>query len=133
MPTAPPPSNDLPQPSRFIVGIDLGTTNSAVGYVDTDREPWRVETFRVPQLVDVGQVETLETLPSFHYQPVADEATAAGLRLPWSREAPPYTVGVFAREQGSRAPGRLIASAKSWLCHSGVDRTADLLPWQGAA
>ena len=133
MPTAPTPSDDLPQPSRFIVGIDLGTTNSAVGYVDTDREPWRVETFRVPQLVDVGQVEALETLPSFHYQPVADEATAAGLRLPWSREAPPYTVGVFAREQGSRAPARLIASAKSWLCHSGVDRTADLLPWQGAA
>ena len=133
MPTAPTPSNDLPEPSRFIVGIDLGTTNSAVGYVDTDREPWRVETFRVPQLVDVGQVEALETLPSFHYQPVADEATAAGLRLPWSREVPPYTVGVFAREQGSRAPARLIASAKSWLCHSGVDRTADLLPWQGAA
>jgi molecular chaperone DnaK (HSP70) len=133
MPTAPTPSNDLPQPSRFIVGIDLGTTNSAVGYVDTDHEPWRVETFRIPQLVDVGQLETLETLPSFHYQPVADEATAAGLRLPWSRETPPYTVGVFAREQGSRAPARLIGSAKSWLCHSGVDRTADLLPWQGAA
>lgn len=133
MPTDPTSSGDLPQPSRFIVGIDLGTTNSAVGYVDTHREPWRVETFRVPQLVDVGQVEALETLPSFHYQPLADEATAAGLRLPWSHEAPPYTVGVFAREQGSRAPARLIASAKSWLCHSGVDRTADLLPWQGAA
>jgi molecular chaperone DnaK (HSP70) len=55
------------------------------------------------------------------------------LRLPWHRDPPKYTVGVFAREQGSRAPARLIASAKSWLCHSGVDRTADLLPWQGAA
>ncbi len=126
-------SAEIPQPSRFIVGVDLGTTNSAVGYVDTSREPWRVQTFRIPQLVDVGQVEALDTLPSFHYQPVADQATAAGLRLPWCREAPTHAVGAFAREQGSRAPTRLIASAKSWLCHSGVDRTADLLPWQGAA
>lgn len=133
MSTSPMPADDLSQPSRFIVGIDLGTTNSAVGFVDTSREPWQVETFRIPQLVDVGQVEALETLPSFHYQPVADQATAAGLRLPWSREVPAYAVGMFAHEQGSRAPARLIASAKSWLCHSGVDRTADLLPWQGAA
>ena len=125
--------DDLAQPSRFIVGIDLGTTNSAVGYVDTSREPWRVQTFRIPQLVDVGQVEALDTLPSFHYQPVVDETTAAGLRLPWCRESPAHAVGAFAREQGSRAPSRLIASAKSWLCHSGVDRTADLLPWQGAS
>jgi len=133
MPTGPTSADDLPQPSRFIVGIDLGTTNSAVGYVDTSREPWRVQTFRIPQLVDVGQVEALDSLPSFHYQPVADQATAAGLRLPWDRDPREYSVGVFAREQGSRAPARLIASAKSWLCHSGVDRTADLLPWQGAA
>jgi hypothetical protein len=133
MPSRPPPSDDLPPPSRFIVGIDLGTTNSAVGYVDTSREPWQVQTFLVPQLVDVGQVEALETLPSFHYQPIADEATASGLRLPWSRQPQAYAVGVFAREQGGRAPSRLIASAKSWLCHSGVDRTAELLPWQGAS
>jgi len=133
MPTGPTFADDLPQPSRYIVGIDLGTTNSAVGYVDTRREPWQVQTCRIPQLVDVGQVEALESLPSFHYQPVADQATAAGLRLPWNRQPPEYAVGVFAREQGSRVPSRLIASAKSWLCHSGVDRTADLLPWQGAA
>ena len=133
MPTGSPFADDLSQPSRFIVGIDLGTTNSAVGYVDTSREPWRVQTFRIPQLVDVGQVEALESLPSFHYQPLADQAAAGGLQLPWQREPPAYAVGVLAREQGSRAPSRLIASAKSWLCHSGVDRTAELLPWQGAA
>ena len=73
-----------------------------MGYVDTSREPWRVQTFRIPQLVDVGQVEALDTLPSFHYQPVADETTAAGLRLPWCRETPTHAVGMFAREQGSR-------------------------------
>jgi molecular chaperone DnaK (HSP70) len=122
-----------PQPSRYIVGIDLGTTNSAVGYVDTRREPWRVLTFPVPQLVDVGQVEARETLPSFHYQPPAGERAGQGVRLPWQAEAPDHLTGVLAREQGARSPGRLVSSAKSWLCHSGVDRTADLLPWQGAA
>ena len=121
-----------PQPSRYIVGIDLGTTNSAVGYVDTHREPWRVQALRVPQLVDVGQVEPLQTLPSFLYQPTQDERAGEGLRLPWHREVPDRVAGLLAREQGARSPGRLIASAKSWLCHSGVDRTAELLPWQAA-
>ncbi len=121
------------QPSRYIVGIDLGTTNSAVGYVDTHREPWRVQTLRVPQLVDVGQIEPLQTLPSFLYQPTPDERSGKGWRLAWHREVPDRVAGVLAREQGARKPGRLIASAKSWLCHSGVDRTGDLLPWQAAA
>jgi hypothetical protein len=124
---------DLELPSRYIVGIDLGTTNSAVSFVDTRREPWQVQTFGIPQLVDAGQVEARETLPSFHYQPLADEIAGDALGLPWSREIPSYAVGVFAREQGTRAPSRLIVSAKSWLCHSGVDRTAELLPWQCAA
>ena len=127
------PFLDEPEaPSRYIVGIDLGTTNSAVSYVDTSREPWKVRTFLVAQLVDAGQVEARETFPSFHYQPAAGEMSPDALRLPWTRKATGYAVGVFAQEQGGRAPGRLIASAKSWLCHSGVDRTAEVLPWQGA-
>lgn len=120
-------------PPRFIVGIDLGTTNSAVGFIDTAAEEWRVQTLAVPQFVDAGQVEALETLPSFHYQPTAAEALDGSLRLPWQKHAADHVVGVFARDQGGRVPGRLIASAKSWLCHSGVDRTAELLPWHGAA
>jgi molecular chaperone DnaK (HSP70) len=119
-------------PSRFVVGIDLGTTNSAMAYVDTSAEPWRVETFAVPQLVAPGQVEAREVLPSFHYQPAGGELPAGALRLPWSNAEPGHTVGFFARDHGALVPGRLIASAKSWLCHGGVDRTADLLPWQGA-
>jgi len=118
---------------RYVVGIDLGTTNSAVTYVDTSESPWRVRTFAVPQLVAPGQVEKRETLPSFHYQPAAREMGQGALRLPWSTEEPETAVGFFARDHGSMVPGRLIASAKSWLCHSGVDRTADLLPWHGAA
>lgn len=122
-----------PPPSRYIVGIDLGTTNSALAYVDTAREPWTVQVFLVPQLVDMGQVESRETLPSFHYQPTAAELDATGLRLPWQRRGLDHLVGLLAREQGARSPGRLVASAKSWLCHSGVDRTAELLPWQALA
>lgn len=121
-----------PTAPRYVVGIDLGTTNSAVGYVDSAESPWRVRVFAVPQLVAAGQVEARETLPSFHYQPAAGELGAGAMRLPWSRQEPEYVVGSFARDQGALAPGRLVVSAKSWLSHSGVDRTAPLLPWHGA-
>ena len=120
------------RPSRYVVGIDLGTTNSAVAYVDTQQSPWQVVDLPIQQLVAPGQVEARETLPSFHYQATTAEAGGGALRLPWSDEDPSCAVGFFARDQGTQAPGRLIASAKSWLCHAGVDRTAELLPWQGA-
>ncbi|HUT91287.1 MAG TPA: Hsp70 family protein [Thermoguttaceae bacterium] len=119
--------------SRYVVGFDLGTTNSAVCYVDTEQDPWRVQTFRVPQLVAPGQVEARETLPSFLYQPAPGELPADALRLPWHGADATHAVGFFARDHGANVPGRLIASAKSWLCHSGVDRTAPVLPWHGAA
>lgn len=118
--------------SRYVVGVDLGTTNSAVGYVDTARPELRVETFLVPQLVAPGEIESRETLPSFHYQAAPGEFPADALRMPWDKVAPDYCVGTFARDHGSASPARLIASAKSWLCHAGVDRTAPLLPWHGA-
>ncbi len=116
-----------------MVGIDLGTTNSAVAYVDTQESPWQVRVLMIPQLVASGVVEARDTLPSFHYEAAAGEAAGGALRLPWDQEDPHVVGGVFARDQGGRNPGRLITSAKSWLCHSGVDRTADLLPWHGAA
>ena len=130
-------------PSRFVVGIDLGTTNCAVGYVDTSEAAWKVRTFRVPQLVAAGQVEPRDTLPSFHYQPGAGEFSPESVRLPWHSDGqagtgPPHEkqpgrsiVGTFARDHGVLSQGRLIESAKSWLCHAGVDRTAELLPWHG--
>ena len=119
--------------SRYVIGFDLGTTNSAVAYVDTGKEPWRIETFTVPQLVAPGQIEARESLPSFHYQPASGELAAGALKCPWHKTAPTFAVGVFARDHGAMVPGRLINSAKSWLCHSGVDRTAPLLPWHGAS
>lgn len=117
--------------ARYVVGIDLGTTNSAVAFADLEDPRLGVQTLLVPQVVGPGQVERRDVLPSFHYQPAEGEFPAESLALPWERK-PGHVVGVFARDQGVRAPGRLVASAKSWLCHPGVDRTADLLPWHGA-
>ena len=124
-------SADPSQSSRFVVGLDLGTTNSALAFVDTHEQTRRIQTFLVPQVVAPGVIEPRETLPSFLYQPATGEFTPESLRLPWA-ESPGEIVGQFARDHGTLVPGRLISSAKSWLCHSGVDRTADLLPWQGA-
>jgi len=117
---------------RFVVGMDLGTTNSAVCYVDTAESPWQIRTLPIPQLVAPGVVEAREVLPSFHYEPAPGEFDPASLRLPFGPIQTDYVVGILARDHGANVPGRLIASAKSWLCHAGVDRTAPLLPWHGA-
>jgi molecular chaperone DnaK (HSP70) len=119
--------------SRYVVGIDLGTTNSAAAYFDTHEMPRQLRTVEIPQVVAPFQIEGRQTLPSFHYQATATEAEAGALRLPWGDPPANYAVGTFARDEGITKPGRLIASAKSWLSHSGVDRTAELLPWQGDA
>jgi hypothetical protein len=122
----------MQEASRFVVGIDLGTTNSAVGYVDTAAPRWQVHTFAIPQYVAPGELEARETLPSFHYEAAQGEWGNGALRLPWDTSEPHYAVGVFARDHGATVPGRLIASTKSWLCHSGVDRSAAILPWHAA-
>lgn len=116
--------------SRYTVGIDLGTTNSALAYVDTTKTPQEVVTFSIPQLVAAGTVESVEVLPSFHYEPASGEFAPGQLRLPGRSADEPVVVGRFARDHGTQVPARLVASAKSWLCHPGVDRQADLLPWQ---
>ncbi|MDB5294032.1 MAG: Chaperone protein DnaK, partial [Phycisphaerales bacterium] len=134
-------------PPRYLVGIDLGTSNSAVAFVDPAEKVWAVQDFPIPQLVAAGLVEPRPALPSFHYEAAAGELPPGGLRLPWSPAAAPAAVvadgaaddadpravvGLFARDHGAAVPGRLVSSAKSWLSHSGVDRTAGLLPWHGA-
>ena len=102
-----------------------------MAFVDTTEKKRPIHTFQVPQVVAPGLVEARETLPSFHYQPASGEFPSESLRLPWTAGGN-YIVGHFARDHGTLVPGRQISSAKSWLCHNGVDRTADLLPWQGA-
>ena len=116
--------------SRFVVGIDLGTTNSALAYYDASLGDKAVLThLKIPQVVAPGVVEDRPLLPSFLYLPGPGEQPAGALNLPWDAERD-YCVGEFARVFGSQAPTRLVASAKSWLCHSGVDRKAPILPWR---
>src|SRR3954465_15411976 len=117
--------------SRYIVGIDLGTTNCAVAYVDTrgrERPSADIRLFEVPQLVAAGETAPRTMLPSFLYLPGAHDLPPGAARLPWKRDAD-RIVGEYARIQGARVPGHLVASAKSWLCHPGVDREAEILPW----
>ena len=120
------------QQSHFVVGIDLGTTNCAMAYVDTRKENRRVEVFKIEQLVDFGASARLETLPSFHYELTDQELNSVDKRLRFGEpESECGVVGTLARERTLQVPGRGIGSAKSWLCHTLVDRTSDLLPWQG--
>jgi molecular chaperone DnaK (HSP70) len=118
--------------SRFLVGIDLGTTNSALAYIDLQNRPkvgnLGLKTFPITQLVAPGQMGERSLLPSFLYIPGQHDLPPGSVALPWHPNAG-YAVGEFARNHGAKVPGRLVSSAKSWLCHPGVDRTAPLLPW----
>jgi hypothetical protein len=116
--------------TRFVIGIDLGTTNSALAYADTGAggEP-QVRTLPIPQVVGPGAVEDRPLLPSFLYLPGPGEQPAGALKLPWDADRD-YCVGEFARAFGAKVPTRLVTSAKSWLCHPGVDRKAPILPFR---
>ncbi len=117
---------------RFAIGIDLGTTNTAVGFVAIDDDKAAPAVFLLPQVVAAQESRPLELLPSFLYQPAATELPDGALALPWD-PARAFAVGAFARDRASSVPGRVIASAKSWLVHPGVDRRAAILPFGAAA
>jgi molecular chaperone DnaK (HSP70) len=125
--------------ARYAVGIDLGTSNSVLAYAElaagAHGKPGPVTLFDVEQLVAPGEVAALSLLPSVRYQAGVGELAAADLQLPWdpSAGATPVVIGSWARKLGAQAPGRLVASAKSWLSHPGVDRLAPILPWGAAA
>ena len=116
-------------PSRFVVGIDLGTTNSALAWVDTaSEEAASIHLQDIPQLVNPGETAPRALLPSFLYMPGESDFPAGSLALPWD-PSPTQVIGDVARRRGAENPLRLVASAKSWLSHSGADRRAPLLPW----
>ena len=112
--------------SRFSIGIDLGTTNSALSYFELERANARGReqtVLSIPQVTAVGTVEARPLLPSFLYLPNAQEFPAGALGLPWEKKpksaAPPESlVGEFARTHGAKVPARLVSSAKSWLSHA---------------
>ncbi|MGL4550397.1 MAG: Hsp70 family protein, partial [Gemmataceae bacterium] len=113
---------------RYVVGIDLGTTNCALAYVDS-LAAGPPQLLSVPQVVQPGQVEERPLLASFLYLPKPGEVPTGSLRLPWAADRD-YAVGEYARRQGSQVETRLVSSAKSWLCHPGVDRKAAILPFK---
>ena len=105
--------------SRYLVGIDLGTTHTVVAYSDTKHAAPTVQSFDVEQPIAPGEVAERPLLPSVRYHPAIGE-------LP---DDPAQILGELALRLGAKVPGRLVVSAKSWLSHTGVDRTAQILPW----
>ena len=115
--------------AKYIIGIDLGTTNCTLAYVSLDDETNEIHQFPIPQVCDVGQTKEEHSLPSFLYFALEEEINSKSLALPWS-ETQKFSLGLYARERASEVPGRVISSAKSWLCHDGIDRRAPILPTQ---
>ncbi len=117
---------------RFVIGIDLGTTNSALasaalGAIDDPHQLPGAALVDIPQVVNPGEVRDEPLLPSSLYLPGPVDFPAGSLALPWNPD-PGYAVGVLAQKRGVENPSRLVSSAKSWLSHSGVDRTSAILP-----
>jgi molecular chaperone DnaK (HSP70) len=117
--------------NQYVIGIDLGTTNCALAFApqggDAREQPPTVALFDVPQLVNPGEVRDEPLLPSFLYLPGPADFPAGSIALPWD-DSPQYVAGSLAQKRGAEVANRLVASAKSWLSHAGVDRTAPILP-----
>lgn len=115
---------------RYIIGIDLGTTNSCVSYVDTQDAQLSLHSLKIPQLVAPGSIEACPTLPSFCYLSSPDEWPKSALMLPWNRSSGTF-VGLLAMKQGAKVPTKVVQSAKSWLCHAASNRKDKILPVEG--
>jgi molecular chaperone DnaK (HSP70) len=131
------------QDKQYIIGIDLGTTNCAVSYVDVaglkdaaaaaakgsllDKNLW-IKVFQIPQLTGLGEFTKIQVLPSFLYIPGEYDISKEVLKHPWKKQEDLFA-GAFARDHGSKIPSRLVSSAKSWLCNAAADRRAKILPW----
>ena len=116
---------------QYIIGIDLGTTHSAAAYTEAvvpEGEKPEIRVFSILQPVGPGELKPRPLLPSFIFLPGPHDVPAGSLELPWDPDAD-TAVGEFARKRGGELPNRLVSSAKSWLCHTGVDRTSPILPW----
>lgn len=114
--------------SKFIIGIDLGTTNSALAYASSEPADYpEVRLFPVSQLVNPGEIAELDLLPSSLYIAGSNEFVEGALALPWN-ERPPYIIGSLARKRGVENAGRLVNSAKSWLSNQSADPAQPLLP-----
>ncbi len=116
--------------AAYIIGIDLGTTNSTIAYTPLnaiEKNKPNIEQAPISQVIQPNRQESAFSLPSFIYYPLAEELNSKAIALDWDAERP-FAIGTFARERGAEIPSRLITSAKSWLCHAGIDRREKLLP-----
>ncbi len=115
---------------KYVIGIDLGTTNSAMAFAEPPPDPRELAPVvlqGIPQLVNPGEVRDEELLPSFFYIAGPNDFPEGSLELPWGAD-PAYVTGELAKKRGSENARRLVSSAKSWLSHAGVDRTSPILP-----
>ncbi|HJU99344.1 MAG TPA: Hsp70 family protein [Burkholderiaceae bacterium] len=121
--------------AHYLVSIDLGTTNTVLAYSEIGAAPDKaqIRLFDIEQLVAPGEVAPGALLPSLRYHPAEGELADGELQLPWRQDdvagLAQVVTGRLARVLGAQVPGRLVASAKSWLSHPGVDRMAPILPW----
>ncbi len=114
--------------SRFCVGIDLGTTNSVLSYVDTQSDNPIPQTLSIPQLVAPGETASLPSLSSFIYLPEDGEIDLKLLKLPWQKSGENIAVGSFALDMSAKSPDKVVSSSKSWLCCDKIDRHSPCLP-----
>ena len=120
---------------HYSIGIDLGTTHCVLSYADItdpDADEITQQVLQIPQLTATGVIEDKAQLPSFLYQAHEAEINDGETALPWTAK-PDYLVGEIARNLGTKTPIRLVSSAKSWLCHAGVDCKSAILPNEAPA
>lgn len=119
--------------AKYSIGIDLGTTNSSVAFIDKHKKKKKISYLEIPQVVSEGDVRNRELLPSFIYFPGEYEVDRKSIALPWETYcisgANDYVAGEYARSVSAKIVGRIVSSAKSWLCHQKIDRRARILPW----
>jgi hypothetical protein len=119
-------------PAKYAIGIDLGTTNSAIAYALLGADHPKVELLPVPQLTAPATTESRNLLPSFLYLGTPQDAAGKSYDLPWAKSRD-FAVGALAQKQAAEVPTRTVVGAKSWLCYSKADRHAPILPWNAPA
>jgi molecular chaperone DnaK (HSP70) len=118
--------------ASFIIGIDLGTTNCTMAYTAIHAQDYThpsIEQVAITQVIEAGTQGKQASLPSFIYYPLPEELSAQLGSVEWNLMRS-YSIGIFARNRGSELPARTITSAKSWLCHNGIDRREKILPFE---
>ncbi|MCH2175471.1 MAG: Hsp70 family protein [Lentisphaeria bacterium] len=114
--------------TNFIIGIDLGTTNTTMSVLDMREADPRPQIFEIAQITEAGEWDFKNSLPSFIYLPDTPDYLPGSLDLPWASDRN-FNVGSFARKTASLQPGKTISSSKSWLCSESIDRTEKVLPY----